>query len=296
MDPQVLLAAAAGAAGASAFFLASSGSRLARWLPLPRLGGKPKGLVDVRQVKNPHPDWQPGQKLPHPFENRERIELDPAQLGAGLYPFVISAVVPRPIAFISSLSKEGVGNLSPYSYFGVMSHDPPYVTIGTCATGGRPNGMKDSQQNILETGEFTLNMMSEWFLEAANHTCGNYDRGVNEIELAGLTPTPSVRVKPPRIEEAAVQLECKLRHSYPVKNSKGEVTATIIIGEVVLVHVLEAVTGKTGHGHVFVEFDKYAPVSRLGGNTYARITETYDLPRPGKEWQQRDAMVSKAKN
>ncbi len=71
-----------------------------------RLGGKPNGLVDVRQVKNPHPDWQPGQKLPHPFENKERIELDPAQLGAGLYPFVISAVVPRPIAFISSLSKE----------------------------------------------------------------------------------------------------------------------------------------------------------------------------------------------
>lgn len=76
--------------------------------------------------------------------------------------------------------------------------------------------------------------------------------------------------------------------------SKGEVTATIIIGEVVLIHVLEAVTGKTGHGHIFVDFEKYAPVSRLGGNTYARITETYDLPRPGKEWQERDAMVSKA--
>ena len=71
-----------------------------------RLGKKPKGLVEVRQVKNPHPDWQPGQKLPHPFQSKERLELDPAQLGAALYPFVISAVVPRPIAFISSLSKE----------------------------------------------------------------------------------------------------------------------------------------------------------------------------------------------
>ena len=92
-----------------------------------------------------------------------------------------------------------------------------------------------------------------------------------------------------------MQLECKLRDTFEVKNSKGEVTATIIIAEVVLCHVLEAVAGKTGHGHTYVEFDKYAPVSRLGGNTYARITETYDLPRPGKEWQERDALVAPAK-
>jgi flavin reductase (DIM6/NTAB) family NADH-FMN oxidoreductase RutF len=76
-----------------------------------------------------------------------------------------------------------------------MSHDPPHVTIGTVASGARPSGMKDSQQNILETREFTLNMMSEWFLEAANHTCGEYDRGVNEMELAGLTPVPSVKAR-----------------------------------------------------------------------------------------------------
>lgn len=67
---------------------------------------KPKGLVEVRTVTNPHPGWQPGQKLPHPFESNHRLELDPAQEGAGLYPFVISSIVPRPIAFISSLSKE----------------------------------------------------------------------------------------------------------------------------------------------------------------------------------------------
>ena len=77
-----------------------------------RLRRKPKGLVEVRTVKNPHPDWQPGQKLPHPFESKERLELDPAQLGAALYPFVISSVVPRPIAFISSLSKEVCMRLS----------------------------------------------------------------------------------------------------------------------------------------------------------------------------------------
>ena len=76
--------------------------------------------------------------------------------------------------------------------------------------------------------------------------------------------------------------------------SEGKVTTTIIIGEVVLIHVLEAVTTRTGHGHVIVDFDKYAPVSRLGGNTYARITETYDLARPGKEWQERTEAVCAA--
>ena len=75
---------------------------------------------------------------------------------------------------------------------------------------------------------------------------------------------------------------------------KGEVTATILIGEVVLVHVLEAVTARTAHNHVIVDLDKYAPVSRMGGDSYARLTEYYDIPRPGKEWQERSAAVTKA--
>ena len=75
---------------------------------------------------------------------------------------------------------------------------------------------------------------------------------------------------------------------------KGDITATILIGEVVLAHVLEAVTTKTGHGHIIVDIDKYAPVSRLGGDSYARVTELYDIPRPGKEWQARASAVKKA--
>ena len=75
---------------------------------------------------------------------------------------------------------------------------------------------------------------------------------------------------------------------------KGDITATILIGEVVLAHVLEAVTTKTGHDHIIVDIDKYAPVSRLGGDSYARVTELYDIPRPGKEWQARASAVKKA--
>eukprot|EP00884_Botryococcus_braunii_P015938 jgi/Botrbrau1/3027/Bobra.0070s0023.1 len=164
----VIASAAVGAVSASALLLGliRSGTIVIR--------SKHRRVV---RTANPNPSYREGDKQPHPYGDSQRLLLNPSEMGADLYPFIISCVVPRPIAFISSLSKEGIGNLSPYSYFGVMSHDPPYVTIGTCHTRSRSEGMKDSEQSILETGEFTLNMISEWFIESANFTCGNYDRG-----------------------------------------------------------------------------------------------------------------------
>lgn len=141
-------------------------------------------------------------------------------------------------------------NLSPYSYFGAMGHDPPLVctthsclhcftTAGTllcqlsdsriahaqvavscCRSGVRGGGKKDTLANILATREFVVNIMSEWFVEAANHTCGPYDAGQNEFEIAGLTPLPSVAVAPPRVAESAVHMECTLRHHWDVKNDQ----------------------------------------------------------------------------
>ena len=94
------------------------------------------------------------------------------------------------------------------------------VAVSCCRSGARDNGFKDSAANILATEEFVVNIMSAWFVEAANHTCGNYDPGVNEFELAGLTPLPSAVVAPPRVAESAVHMECKLRHHYHVQNSQ----------------------------------------------------------------------------
>jgi hypothetical protein len=150
----------------------------------------------------------------------------------------------------------GRRNLAPYSYFGVMSHDPPHVCIGICASRSKPGGQKDTLRNILDTkgralarrvlslasvlpvlsgndgsglatpepigpglvcAEFTLSMMSDWFVESANHTCGEFDADVDELELVGLTPIPSVKVTPPRVKESAVHMECKLVHTYPVR-------------------------------------------------------------------------------
>lgn len=242
----------------------------------------------VTWMSRPHPDWQPGDKQPNPWGSTNFETLDPAELGAAAYPLVISAITPRPIAFISSQDKDGVVNVSPYSYFNVMSHDPIHITIGHAhSKAQRDNGHKDSLQNILDTGEFVTHIISEWFLEAANHTCGPYDPDVDEMKLANLTPMPSKVVKPPRIAEAAVQMECKLRSTYDVVNKDGEQTGTIVIAEVVMVHLLHEVTDKSPHtGKTIVDVNKLRPMSRFGGNIYGAIGYTFEIPRPPKEAQE----------
>lgn len=232
---------------------------------------------------NPNPKWQPPHKQPAPFGSDEMHTVDPAKLPTdAMYPLIISAVVPRPIGFVSTQNSEGRGNLAPYSYFNVMAHNPPTVAIGCSASRLRSHGRKDTLVNILETGEFVVNIMSEWFVEAANHCCGNFDYGEDEMELSGLTPLPSIKVKPRRVKESAVQMECVLRTTHEVKDSSGTVTCVIVIGEVVLMHVHEGVAGKSPSGKLVVDINKYRPISRLGGNTYGRVAGLFDLPRPDR--------------
>lgn len=304
----------AGAAAAHAFL-----KRQGRVIDRPNFTGNGKGTVDISQKREarqkygtqdapvrvetefingrgrdegvtwtspPHPDWKPGDKQPNPWNSSNFQTLDPSAIGsAAAYPLVISAITPRPIAFISSIDKAGVVNVSPYSYFNAMAHDPVHVCIGHCHSSSRETTRKDSLQNILETGEFVVGIMSEWFLEAANHTCGPYDADVDEMKLANLTPMPSERIKPPRVGEAAVQMECKLVHIYEVKNSKGELTTTIVIGEVVLMHILDEVASKSPHGKTVVDINKLRPISRFGGSIYGIVSSVFEIPRPQREAQ-----------
>eukprot|EP00775_Hariotina_reticulata_P007916 gene7916-8112_t len=209
--------------------------------------------------------------------------IDPASIPkAELYPLVISAVVPRPIGFVSSVSRDGSVNLSPYSYFNVMAHNPMIVALGICRSPTRGGGKKDSLINIEETKEFTLNIMSEWFVEAANHTCGDFDRGVDEFEQSGLTPVTSQLVKPPRVRQSAVQLECRLRQIVEFKDRSGAASSAVVLGEVVLLHIADGVAGRSPSGKLVVDPVKLQPVCRLGGVTYGRVTELYDIVRPDK--------------
>ncbi|CAN0236815.1 unnamed protein product, partial [Discosporangium mesarthrocarpum] len=139
-------------------------------------------------------------------------------------------VTPRPVGFISTQDSSGVVNVAPFSYFNAMGHDPPVVAVSICRKG--QGQKKDTLNNIEASGEFVASIISEWFVEAANHACGNFPPEVDEMADSGLTPLPSLLVSSPRVKESAFSMECKVRHSYDVKKQDGAVTATVIIAEV----------------------------------------------------------------
>ena len=145
---------------------------------------------------------------------------------------------------------------------------------------GADGPIKDSCANILETREFVVNVMSEWFVESANFTCGPFPPDVDEMAAAGLTPLASERVAPPRVGESAVQFECRTLSTTDLKNAAGAVTTTLVVGEVVMAHVHEALLDDSDAGKPQVRFEGFRPVSRLGGNTYGLTTRVFDLPRP----------------
>eukprot|EP00878_Enallax_costatus_P025705 GHUV01027528.1.p1 GENE.GHUV01027528.1~~GHUV01027528.1.p1 ORF type:complete len:209 (+),score=40.50 GHUV01027528.1:316-942(+) len=154
-DSHVLAAFVVGAASATAGF----------FVALRTLGFRRLGRPAVH-VSKPHPDWVPGQHQPPPFDPDNRHVIDPATVPeAEIYPLVISAIVPRPIGFAATMAADGSVNLAPFSYFNVLSHNPVIVAFGVSRSALRSGGKKDSFQNIEETKEFTINIMSEWFVE-----------------------------------------------------------------------------------------------------------------------------------
>lgn len=125
-----------------------------------------------------------------------------------------------------------------------------------------------------------MNIMSDWFVEGANHTCGDFPPEENEMELSGLTPMPSDKVKPPRIAESAVHMECKLKQVIELEDDDGKVTTDVVIGRVVMFHISEGVYSKSPSGNHCVDSAKLLPISRLGGLDYGRVTEMFHLDRP----------------
>lgn len=193
--------------------------------------------------------------------------LDPRSLPANqMYRFLISAVVPRPIAFVSSLSGAGGTNLAPFSYFNAISSEPPLVAI---AISDRADDPKDTLRNIRETREFVVNVVNEALLDAMVQTAGEWPRRVSEFGPSGLTPAPSDRVRPPYVAESPLQLECLLEREIPLGNS------ILVVGEVVLARVRDEVL-TDGR----VDPAKLAPVGRLGGELYAPLGQVLKRSRP----------------
>ncbi len=187
-----------------------------------------------------------------------------------IYKLMTSTIVPRPIAWISTVSKDGVFNVAPFSYFAGVSSSPPLlmVSVGSKETGGK----KDTWKNIEETGEFVVNIVTKQLLEKMNITSVAFDEDIDEFKEAGLTPEPSLIVKAPRIKESPINIECK---KFEIINI-GKMG--IIFGEIVNFHIKDELLNEKG----YVDTQKIEIVGRLGGAEYCIISEnnTIKIKRP----------------
>lgn len=187
------------------------------------------------------------------------------------YKLLTGAVIPRPIGWISSVSKDGIPNLAPFSFFNAVGEDPPHVLFSTV----RPNNSnKDTLNNVLETGQFVVNMVVEDIVEQMNTTSQTVTPDVNEFELAGLTAIPSLKVKAPRVKESPINMECELVHHYTLEDNKHG-GATIIIGRIVMFHIDESVL----LDDFKINMETYKPVARLAGSNYSKLGEIFSIKR-----------------
>lgn len=193
--------------------------------------------------------------------------IDPSRLSPGeLYRFMISVVVPRPIAFVSTVSAAGVLNVAPFSYFNAITNQPPLLGISINRRGGVP---KDTARNIEQTGEFVVNTVDEALGARMVEASGEWPEDVDEFALTGLTPVASDLVRPPRVGEAPVSMECRLFKLV-------ELGATCFaVGEILRAHVKDEVVTE---GRVDIE--KLRPLARLGGDAYSVVRGVIHMPRP----------------
>jgi flavin reductase (DIM6/NTAB) family NADH-FMN oxidoreductase RutF len=193
--------------------------------------------------------------------------VDPAEVPANtMYRLLTSVVVPRPIAFISTISAAGRRNLAPFSYFNAISSAPPLIGVAFSERGDDP---KDTLRNIRETGEFVVNLVTEPLLEAMAKTAGEWPRDTDEFEVAGLHSSPAVRVRAPRVAESPVHLECRLHREIALGNGQ------FIVGEILLAEIHDDVL-TDGR----VDAMKLRAVGRLSGEQYSPTREVVEARRP----------------
>jgi len=201
------------------------------------------------------------------------MQIDPAHTSQkDIYKILTGAVIPRPIGWISSISRDGIPNLAPFSFFNAVGEDPPHVMFSTVRSG---NTNKDTHNNVLATNQFVVNMATEELVEAMNASSVNLPPDGNEFDYAGLTAIPSVMVKPPRVAESPIHFECELVHHYSLEGHKDG-GATIMIGRIVMFHVNDSVL-LDGYK---INRETYKPIARLEGYNYAKLGEVFSIKRP----------------
>ncbi|KAI6151499.1 hypothetical protein BKA82DRAFT_4099914 [Pisolithus tinctorius] len=214
-------------------------------------------------TETPNTSWTFGQKVEREEQGWKVINTD--EDTSRLYPLMISAIVPRPIAFVSSVSESGV------------THNPPLVSF-SCSNTPR---VKDTPTNVRNGLGFTINIISEPFAENANATSIDAPPEFDEWTISGLTKVPSIHVKAPRVKEILPSDRC---HS----SRQRTITTTLILARVKYIHVRKDVLNERG----VVDITKYKPIARLGDISYARIGDAFRLPRP--VWEQEKGKIEQA--
>jgi flavin reductase (DIM6/NTAB) family NADH-FMN oxidoreductase RutF len=199
-----------------------------------------------------------------------QMEFDPTQLEEKqVYKLLSGSVVPRPIAWVSTISEEGVLNLAPYSFFTVASRNPPMLCISVGpGVGEREGTTKDTLTNIRSQKQFVINVVKSSLGNQMQKSAENLPSNVNEFEAAGLTPIASSVVKPKRVKEAPIQMECELEQIIPLGSDH------LIIGKMVRYHIEE----KYYLGNYKINLEKLQPLGRLAGN-FSENKEFFTLPR-----------------
>ena len=188
------------------------------------------------------------------------------------YKLLIGSVLPRPIAFVSTINATGVNNLAPFSFFTGVCSKP--LTIAFCPSiRGSDGHKKDTLINIEANGEFVVNVVSESFVEAMNMTAGEFPSEVSEFEVSGRTPIASTIVKPPRVKESLIQMECIKHQIVTIGEEVGG--GYIVIGTVVAFHVDESL-----YENGRIDTQKLHPVGRMAGTQYCHTTDVFALERP----------------
>jgi flavin reductase (DIM6/NTAB) family NADH-FMN oxidoreductase RutF len=188
------------------------------------------------------------------------------------YQWIVSLVAPRPIAWVTTLSSSGVVNLAPFSFFNVFGANPPVVVFSP--TLKRDSTKKDTLINIERHGEFVIHASTQRDVDAINASSASLSPELSEVEYVGKKTVPSTLVKVPRLADAPFALECKLRQIVPV--GTGPISANLIIGDIVMMHIDPAILGKDGK----VDPMLLRSVARLGGEHWCRSTDLFQMERP----------------
>lgn len=200
------------------------------------------------------------------------LSIDPATITEREnYKFLIGSIIPRPIAFVTSISKDGVLNGAPFSYFNIVSANPPMISLSIQRSAGR---QKDTARNIIESKEFVVHIVDEQNVAEVNKTAAALPPDQSEIDLTNLTPVESVKISVQGVKEAKVRMECLFEHSIELggKDSPG---CDLIIGKVVQYHI-ESSIYENGR----IDPRGLSAVSRLAGNSYAKIGDIFEIERP----------------